>query len=29
MLMKIGIDMGHPKNCGAFGVMSETDGNRQ
>ena len=26
--MKIGIDMGHPFNCGAFGIMSETDGNR-
>jgi N-acetylmuramoyl-L-alanine amidase len=26
--MKIGIDMGHPINCGAFGIMSETDGNR-
>lgn len=23
-----GIDMGHPDNCGAFGFMSETDGNR-
>jgi N-acetylmuramoyl-L-alanine amidase len=28
ILMKIGIDMGHPINCGAFGIMSETDGNR-
>ena len=26
--MKIGIDMGHPFDCGAFGIMSETDGNR-
>lgn len=26
--MKIGIDMGHPFGCGAFGIMSETDGNR-
>ncbi|EKQ51380.1 N-acetylmuramoyl-L-alanine amidase [Clostridium sp. Maddingley MBC34-26] len=26
--MIIGIDMGHPFNCGAFGIMSETDGNR-
>lgn len=26
--MKIGIDMGHPFNCGAFGIVSETDGNR-
>ncbi|GEP65193.1 hypothetical protein CBE01nite_29610 [Clostridium beijerinckii] len=26
--MVIGIDMGHPFNCGAFGIMSETDGNR-
>lgn len=24
----IGIDMGHPINCGAKGIMSETDGNR-
>jgi len=26
--MNIGIDMGHPFNCGAFGIMSETNGNR-
>lgn len=26
--MVIGIDCGHPFNCGAFGIMSETDGNR-
>lgn len=26
--MNIGIDMGHPFGCGAFGIMSETDGNR-
>lgn len=26
--MVIGVDMGHPFNCGAFGFMSETDGNR-
>lgn len=26
--MNIGIDMGHPFNCGAFGIMSETAGNR-
>lgn len=23
-----GIDMGHPNKCGAYGIMSETDGNR-
>lgn len=27
--MIIGIDCGHPVNCGAFGIMSETDGNRK
>lgn len=26
--MVIGIDMGHPLNCGAFGIMPETYGNR-
>lgn len=26
--MVIGIDLGHPFNCGAFGIMSETYGNR-